>query len=205
VSDADALFCAHCGASLRDPDGPPTTVTLPDEPAILPAPLAPPVAPAPSTPPAQPSATAPADRATNRQAAYVGLGAAAVAAVGAFQVWLRIHIAGFIPPGSAETGWKSGDGRTIVVAAVVAAVAAGALLIGRHDLWLKVALLIAGGVSFVIALVNMVDVGSKAHDIQVQFGIPEGDVRAQIGWGLYLVAAGGAGLITAGLAARTAS
>ena len=54
-------------------------------------------------------------------------------------------------------------------------------------------------------MVNMVDVSSKANDIQVQFGIPAGDVRAQIGGGLYLVAAGGAGLITAGLAARTAS
>ena len=141
----------------------------------------------------------------NRNAALVGLVAALLAVIGAFQVWLRIRIADFAPPGGGETGWKGGDGRTIVVAAAVAAVAAGGLLLGRRDLWLKIALLIAGGVTFVIALVDMVDAGSKAHDIEVQFGIPAGDVHAQVGLGLYLAALGGAGLLAAGLRAKTAS
>ncbi|MEY2449460.1 MAG: hypothetical protein QOH79_2936 [Acidimicrobiaceae bacterium] len=184
VSDADALFCAGCGAPLP----PPTTIelaepALPDETPMPPAHLA----------------------LVNRKAAFVGMMGAALAIIGAFQVWLRIRIAGFIPPGSAETGWRGGDGRTIVLAAAVAGVAAGALWAGRRDLWLKIALLIAGGITIVIALVHMVDAGSKARDIEVQFGIPSSDVSAQVGVGLYLVVVGGVGLLVAGLQARTAS
>lgn len=181
VSDTDALFCAGCGGPLA----PPTTVELP-EPVLAPPP--------------------PAHIALdNRKAAFVGILGAALAIVGAFQVWLRIRIAGFIPPGSAETGWRGGDGRTIVLAALMAGVAAGALWIGRRDLWLKIVLLIAGGVTIVIAIVHMVDAGSKARDIEIQFGIPAGDVSAQVGVGLYLVVVGGVGLLAAGLQARTAS
>jgi hypothetical protein len=188
VSDTDALFCAGCGAALP----PPTTVQLAD----------PDVAP----PPSPSAASAPEPIAVeNRKAAFAGILGAALAIVGSFQVWLRIRIAGFIPPGSAETGWRGGDGRTIVLATVVAGAAAGALWIGRRDLWLKIALLIAGGVTIVIAIVHMVDAGSKARDIEVQFGIPAGDVSAQVGVGLYLVVVGGLGLLVAGLRAKTDS
>jgi hypothetical protein len=185
VSDTDALFCAGCGAPLP----PPTTVALAEPPVV------PPLAPLP------PERIA----IENRKAAFAGIVGAALAIVGSFQVWLRIRIGGFIPPGSAETGWRGGDGRTIVLAAVVAGVAAAALWIGRRDLWLKIALLIAGGVTIVIAIVHMVDAGSKARDIEVQFGIPAGDVSAQVGIGLYLVVIGGLGLLAAGLRARTES
>jgi hypothetical protein len=184
VSDADALFCAGCGAPLPAP----VTVELP-EPDV-------------AAPVANPSSHAVLE---NRKAAFVGIMGAALAMVGAFQVWLRIRIAGYIPPGSAQTGWRGGDGRTIVIAAAAAGLAAAALWSGRRDLWLKIALLIAGGVTLVIAVVHMVDAGSKARDIQMQFGIPAGDVSAQIGVGLYLVAVGGVGLLVAGLQARTAS
>ena len=67
----------------------------------------------------------------NRQAAYVGLGAAVLAIVGAFLVWLTITIDGLSPPGSAQTGWDGGDGRTILVAGVAAAIASVAVLVGR--------------------------------------------------------------------------
>jgi len=206
VTDADAQFCAGCGAPLK----PPTTVDL-DRPA--PAAPEPEPDPAPEPEPERapepvpvpvPVAEPPVD---NRPAAYAALVGAVLAVIGAFQVWLRISvgISNAYPPGSAETGWKSGDGRTIVVAALVAAVAGAGLLMRRRDLWLKVALLIAGGVTLVIALVHMADVGSKASDIEVQFGIPSGDVRAEVGAGLYVVAAGGVALLSAGLRARTTS
>jgi hypothetical protein len=203
VSDADALFCAGCGSPL----GPPVTVQLPDpnQPAVV---ASPPAAPAP-TPAPQPAPTPAPPTAhivlENRKAAFVGALGASLAIIGSFQVWLRIRIDGFIPPGSAETGWRGGDGRTIVIAAAVAGIAAGALWFGRRDLWLKIVLLIVGGVTIVIAVVHMVDAGSKARDIQVQFGIPSGDVSAQVGVGLYLVVVGGVGLLAAGLRARTTS
>lgn len=191
VSDPDARFCARCGAALH----PPTTVDLTPPPV--------PVAPEPAPMPvAAPVAVTPID---NRPAAYAALVGAVLGVVGAFQVWLRIRVAGFNPPGSAETGWKGGDGRTIVVAAVVAAVAGVGLLLRRRDLWLKIALLIAGGVTLVIALVHMANVGSKANDIELRFGIPAGDVHAEVGVGLYVVVAGGVALLAAGLRARSTS
>jgi hypothetical protein len=192
VTDADALFCAGCGAPL-----PPTTVDL-DVPPTPSTPATPETRPPP--PP-----VAPAAHVDNRPAGYAALVGAVLGAVGAFQVWLRVSIASVNPPGGAETGWKGGDGRTIVVAALVAAIAGIGLLLGRRDLWLKVALLIAGGVTLVIALVHMANVGSKANDIQQQFGIPTGDVRAEIGAGLYVVVAGGVAVLAAGLRARTTS
>jgi len=191
VVDPDALFCAGCGAPL----GPPRTVELPE-----PAPI---VAAAPSAIEG-PTLIAPQVMLGNRKAAYVGLLGAALAFIGAFQVWLRIRIAGFISPGSAETGWNGGDGRTIVMAAAAAGVTAIGLWVGRRELWLKITLLITGSVSVVIAVVHMVDAGSKAREIEVQFGIPADDVRAQIGVGLYLVVLGGAAMLIAGLQARSA-
>lgn len=141
--------------------------------------------------------------AVNRQAAYIALVAATLAIVGAFQVWLTITISGLSPPGSAQTGWDGGDGRTILVAGIAGVIASGATLFGLHDLWVKVVLLISGAIAAIIAIVNMVDAGSKAHDIQMQFGIPAGDVKAKIGIGLYLVVIGGTGLVAAGLRLRT--
>ena len=110
-------------------------------------------------------------------------------------MWLTITISGLSPPGSAQTGWDGGDGRTILVAGIAGVIASVAVLFGLHDLWVKVVLLISGAIAAIIAIVNMVDAGSKAHDIQMQFGIPAGDVKAQIGIGLYLVVIGGAGLV----------
>ena len=192
VTEVDASFCAGCGAPL-----PPTTVDL-DAP---PPPVAPPPPPAPAPAPPRPSA----DAIDNRPAAYAAMVGAILGAVGAFQVWLRITVFGVSPPDSAQTGWQGGDGRTILFAAIVAAIAGIGLLLGRRDLWLKVALLIAGGVILVIALVHMANVGSKANDIEEQFGIPTGDVRATVGAGLYIVIAGGVAILAAGLRARTAS
>jgi len=141
--------------------------------------------------------------AANRQAGYVGLGASALAILGAFLVWVTITIDGLSPPGSAQTGWDGGDGRTILVAGLAAAIASVAILLGFRDLWTKVLLLISGAIVAIIAVVNMVDAGSKAHDIQMQFGIPAGDVKAKIGIGLYLVVIGGVGIVAAGLRVRT--
>jgi len=141
----------------------------------------------------------------NRQAAYVALAAATLAIIGAFEVWVTITISGLSPPGSAQTGWDGGDGRTILAAGIAGVIASIAILIGLHDLWVKVVLLISGAIAGIIAIVNMVDAGSKARDIEVQFGIPAGDVHAQVGIGLYLVTIGGLGLLASGLLARTTS
>lgn len=194
VTEVDASFCAGCGAPL-----PPTTVDLDASPLLTAPPVTPPSEPAPAPP------SPPKEAIDNRPAGYAALVGAIFGGIGAFQVWLRISVTSVRPPGSAQTGWQGGDGRTILVAAIVAGIAGIGLVLGRRDLWLKVALLIAGGVTLVIALVHMANVGSKANDIERQFGIPTGDVRADVGLGLYVVIAGGVAILAAGLRARTAS
>lgn len=196
TGDTGASFCAACGAPL----GPPVTIPV-DEPETSPRA-------APGAPPAPPAAKESQEDAARleadaQRAALLAVASAVVALVGAFQMWVRIRIAGFSPPGSAQTGWQGGDGRTIAVAALASMVAAAAVAIGRRETWPKIVLLIAGATTAIIAVVNMVDAGSKAHDIQVQFGIPAEDVHAQLGVGLFLVAIGGLGLIAAGLRVRT--
>jgi|GEM_PF-3412451 len=206
VTEEDAAFCAGCGARLTV-DAPPVTVPVVDPvPSVAPPVTAPPVDAAHEV--VQPAAVTPSTASrrrtnANRQAAFVALVGAALAIVGAFQVWVRIRIAGLAPPGSAQSGWAGGDGRTIVVAAGVAAVAALASLLGRRETWVKIVLLITGATTTIIAIVNMVDAGSKAHDIEVQFGIPGSAVDAQVGIGLYLVVAGGLALVAAGLRTRS--
>ena len=118
---------------------------------------------------------------------------------------MRIQVGGFAPLGSDATGWDGGDGRTVAVAAIAGAVVAVCLLTGRRDMWLKVTLFIAGGVTVVIAVANLAAANSKAHDIEVQFGIPADSVEARIGIGLWLALVAGIGLLGAGLRTRTAT
>src|SRR5581483_5581111 len=166
VTEEDAAFCAGCGARLTVA-APPVPVPVVDPvPSVAPPVTAPPVDAAHEV--VQPAAVTPSTASrrrtnANRQAAFVALVGAALAIVGAFQVWVRIRIAGLAPPGSAQSGWAGGDGRTIVVAAGVAAVAALASLLGRRETWVKIVLLITGATTTIIAIVNMVDAGSKAH------------------------------------------
>jgi len=159
--------------------------------------------PAPSVPPpAVVVAERTADDSRTRTVALLALGGGTTAIGAAFLTWLRIRIDGFAAPGSAEVGWEDSGGKAVVVAGALALVVGVALLVGRHEVWLKMALLVAGGSSLIIAVVNMADAQSKADDIHAEFGIPETDVTAQIGDGLYLTAVAGAALVTAGLLAR---
>lgn len=190
------MFCAGCGAPVR-----PVTV-----PVAEPQPPLPPASPSPSPEPA-PSAVALPETAAgdNRIAAFIALASAAVSLIGAFQVWLRITIGGFAPLGSDATGWEGGDGRTVVGAAVVGAVVAVFLLRGWREMWLKVALFIVGGVTVVIATANIAAVRSKAHDVEVQFGIAAASVRATAGIGVWLALIAGLGFVGAALRTRTAT
>lgn len=138
----------------------------------------------------------------HRVAAALALGAALVSVVGVGQTWLRITIDGIGGPGSSQSGWDGTDGWTVAVAAAVASVVAAALLIGRHDVWLRVALFVTGGTILVISLVNLAGVRRKADDIHVLYGIPTGAVQAQVGLGLVLVSFAGVALIASGLIAQ---
>src|SRR5207249_4662069 len=77
VNETDAMFCAGCGAPVR-----PVTVPVVEPPA------APVPKPQPSPPrPLPPQVVEPGD---NRAAAIIAVASAAIALIGAFQVWLRI-------------------------------------------------------------------------------------------------------------------
>lgn len=134
-----------------------------------------------------------------RAAAALALGSAAVAVFGVGETWLRIRVAGVAAPGSGQTGWDGRDGWTVALAAGLAAVAAIGILLGRRDVWLRVALVIAGSTTLVIAIVNLAGVRTKAENIHRMYGIPSEEVKAQIGIGLVLLAFASVGILAGAL------
>jgi hypothetical protein len=138
----------------------------------------------------------------NRPAGLIAVVAGLVAAMASFQPWVQIHIAGATGPGSADTGLDGRDGRTVLVVGLVAAVVGLLLVAGRGYDWLKVALLVTGGITTVIAIVDVADVNAKATQLEDRFGIPADVVTAEVGVGLWMVAAAGVAMIVAGLLAR---
>jgi hypothetical protein len=141
-------------------------------------------------------------RAEHALAALVAVAGAILAVTGTFQTWLEILIGGELGKGGSSTGWNTQDGRTVAVTGVITGAVALALLLGRRDGWLKSVLLVTGAINLIVAVANLVSAGSKAHDIQIQFGIPADQIKARIGLGLWLVMIGGLAQLLAGLLAR---
>ena len=148
------------------------------------------------------TATAVTDDPQNRLAATIAIVGAGLAAVGTFLDWFTIEIGGIAAPGGSATGWDGRDGRTVLAGAVVAALAAGLVALGSRRLAPKIALIVAGGVTAVIAIAGIVDTNGKADAVRDEFAIPADRVRSEIGAGLWLVAAAGLAEVAAGLAAR---
>jgi hypothetical protein len=138
-------------------------------------------------------------RQDHRVAAALALGSAVIALVAVGQTWLSIRVGGMGGPGSSQTGWDGRDGWTVAVASGLAVVAAAAMLLGRTETWLRIALFISGSATLVIAIVNLAGVRSKADDIHDLYGIPTADVKAQVGVGLVLIAFASVGIITGAL------
>jgi hypothetical protein len=138
-----------------------------------------------------------------RAVAALGVAGAAAAAAGTFLDWYTIEIGGITAAGGSATGWEGRDGRTVVAAAVVAAIAAVLVLLGSRKLAPKLALIVAGGVTGVIAVAGILDASNKAEKVQDEFAIAPDRVSAEVGVGLWLVLAGGLAEATAGVVTRT--
>lgn len=138
----------------------------------------------------------------NRRAGVVALAAGGLAMVACYLTWIQIEVAGHSGPGSVASGLDGRDGVTVLVAGGLAAAVAIALLFGRGDGWLKMALFVTGGIITIIGVVDIVDVRNKVEALEDRFGVREGVVTAQVGVGLWLVLASGVALLAAGLLAR---
>jgi hypothetical protein len=125
-----------------------------------------------------------------------------LAALGSTMTWYTIAVGGIAGPGGSATGLEGRDGRTVLAAAVVALGAAALVAVGRRRTVAKVALLAAGAVTSIVAVAGIVDAISKDEEVESEFGIPADRVVAEVGAGLWLVAAGGVGLLAAGAAAE---
>lgn len=140
----------------------------------------------------------------NRLAAGLGVLGAGLAAVGTFADWFTITIAGVTAPGGSATGWEGRDGRTVLAGAVVSFVAAALIALDTRRLAPKIALIVAGGVTAVIAIAGILDTQGKAEAVEDEFAIPAGRVVAEVGAGLWLVAGAGVIEVAAGVAAHQA-
>jgi hypothetical protein len=138
---------------------------------------------------------------TTLLAAGLGGIGAVMAATGTFADWFTIVIGGVAAPGGSATGWEGRDGRTVLAAAVVSAVAAGFVAFDTKRLAPKIALIVAGFVTAVIAVAGILDTRSKADKVQDEFAIAPERVSAEIGVGLWLVAGGGVVEVAGGILA----
>jgi hypothetical protein len=146
--------------------------------------------------------TAPVGTVDNRVAAALGAVGGVGGAMAAFLTWFEIEIDGLATPGSFQSGLAGRDGRTVVAAGAIAAIVAVLLAIGRREAWLQLTLLVAGGVTTIIALVNLVDASSKADRLHDEFGVVTDALSARPGPGLWLLLVSGVATLAAGLAAR---
>jgi hypothetical protein len=140
-----------------------------------------------------------------RAAALFGALGAAAAAGGTFLDWSTIEVAGLAAPGGSATGWESRDGRTVLAGAVVGFVAAVLVALGSRKLAPKIALIVAGGVTAVIAIAGILDTAGKADKVQEEFAIPADRVQATVGAGVWLVALAGVVEVAAGVLVRSPS
>lgn len=136
----------------------------------------------------------------NLLAAGLGLAGAALVSIGAFADWYTITIGGVTAPGGSATGWEGRDGRTVVAAAAICALAAVLVALGSRRLAAKAGLFVAGAATVVIAVAGIVDTTRKAQQVEREFAIPAGRVEASVGPGLWVVAVGGALEVAGGVA-----
>jgi hypothetical protein len=140
-----------------------------------------------------------------RVAALLGVLGAAVAAGGTFLGWSTIEVGGLTAPGGSQTGWEGRDGRTVLAGAVVGLVAAVLVALRSRKLAPKIALIVAGGVTSVIAVAGILDTAGKADKVQEEFAIPADRVQATVGSGVWLVVLGGVVQVAAGVLVRSPS
>lgn len=125
-----------------------------------------------------------------------------LAALGSVLTWFTIEIGGVVAPGGSATGLEGRDGRTVLAAAVVAVLAGGLVALGRRRVAAKVALVAAGAVTAIVAVAGIVDATAKDEQVEDEFGIPADRVVADVGTGLWVVAAAGLALLAAGAMAE---
>ena len=140
-----------------------------------------------------------------RLAAALGALGAALAAGGTFLDWFTIEVGGLTAPGGSATGWEGRDGRTVLAGAVVSLVSAALVALGSRKLAPKMVLVVAGGVTAVIAIAGVLDASGKADKVQEEFAIPAERVQSEVGTGLWLVTLGGVVEVAAGLLTRSPS
>lgn len=141
----------------------------------------------------------------NQMAALVAVVGGGLAALGTFLDWFTIEIGGVTAPGGSATGWEGRDGRTVLAGAVVSVIAAALVALGSTRLAPKIALIVAGGVTSVIAIAGLVDTSGKADSVADEFAIPADRTSAEVGSGLWLVTAAGLAEVLAGVMARPAA
>ena len=139
----------------------------------------------------------------SRLVAALGVVGAALAAGGTFLDWFAIEVGGLTAPGGSATGWEGRDGRTVVAGAVICVVSALLILLGSRKLAPKIALVVAGGVTAVIAIAGVLDTSGKADKVQEEFAISADRVQAEVGTGLWLVTLGGIIEVAAGMSSRS--
>lgn len=139
----------------------------------------------------------------NQAVALAAIVAGGLAAIGTTLTWFTIEIGGIDAPGGSATGMEGRDGWTVLAGAVAAGIAAGLLIVQQRPMVAKVLLLVAGGVTSIVAVAGILDATGKDREVEQAFGIAAERVKASVGSGLWLVLVGGIVGLAAGAASRS--
>ncbi|MCH7789904.1 MAG: hypothetical protein IH940_10755 [Acidobacteria bacterium] len=135
------------------------------------------------------------DRGSNRMVAVVIFLMGIAMIVGSFAPWVSF--------GGSHGGSQSGFDRTVgivtIVAGLVLAAVAGILFVGVRSLILKLIILLAGVIGFIVFLVDIVDLDAEADAAMERFAFLEVDIS----WGIWLVGAASLTAVVAALVERS--
>jgi hypothetical protein len=164
--------------------------------------MQPPATPQPGTASAAPPPAGRSRRATvNPAAAVVAAGSAAALIAGSFLRWPVVRFDGVVIRELSRTGWGEGDGKITVLIGIGGLIAAALVVGGVGERWLKLGLLVAGGVAIVDCVLAFLDATAddKPQRIADALGIAARGITDDAGPGLFVTALAGLGLAVAGV------
>jgi hypothetical protein len=135
------------------------------------------------------------DRGSNRVVAVVVIAMGIAMIVGSFGPWVSF---GGAYEGS-QSGWDRADGIVTIVVGLVLAAVAGVLFVGVQSLIVKLTMLLAGVVGFLVFLIDIVDIEAESNAATERFALIEIDVA----WGIWLVGAAALIVVVAALVERS--
>jgi len=134
-------------------------------------------------------------------AAVVAAASAVVLIAGSFVRWSVVRFDTVVMSELSRSGWNEGDGKITVLIGIGGMIAASLVIGGIRERWLRIGMVVAGGVAIVDCVLAFLDATSdgKPGRIADALGITAPGITVEAGTGVLITALAGLGLAIAGL------